>query len=103
MVTDAQVRRLMKYIQKEKSYGIAAAKAGMDEKTARKYRDLGKLPSDIQSEHNWRSREDSFSEVWDEVRTIVSVKLSSAEYLRKILRKSFYRAGRIASYIFHVV
>ena len=32
MVTDEQVRRLMKYIQREKTYGIAAAKAGMDEK-----------------------------------------------------------------------
>ena len=51
MVTNEQVRRLMKYIQREKTYGIAAAKAGMDEKTARKYRSLGKLPSDIQSEH----------------------------------------------------
>ncbi len=73
MVTDEQVRRLMKYIQKEKSYGIAAAKAGMDEKTARKYRSLGKLPSDIQAEHNWRNRSDTFSEVWDEVRSHLEI------------------------------
>lgn len=73
MVTDEQVRRLMKYIQKEKLYGIAAAKAGMDEKTARKYRDLGKLPSDIKSEHNWRTREDQFSEVWEEVRSHLGI------------------------------
>ena len=73
MVTDEQVRRLMKYIQKEKSYGIAAAKAGMDEKTARKYRSLGILPSDIQAEHNWRNRSDTFSEVWDEVRSHLEI------------------------------
>jgi hypothetical protein len=40
MVTDQQVRRLFKLVQTEKKFGIAA----MDEKTARKYRRLGKLP-----------------------------------------------------------
>jgi len=40
MVTDSQVRLLMKLIQDEPSLKVAAAKAGMDEKTARKYRDL---------------------------------------------------------------
>ena len=39
MITDAQVRRLMKLIQTEETLAIAASKAGMDEKTARKYRD----------------------------------------------------------------
>ncbi len=34
MVTDQQVRRLFKLIQSEKNFGIAAMKAGMDEKTA---------------------------------------------------------------------
>jgi hypothetical protein len=41
MVTDQQVRRLFKLVQTEKNFGIAAIKAGMDEKTARKYRKLG--------------------------------------------------------------
>jgi hypothetical protein len=36
MVTDAQVRRLMRMIQTEPTLALAAAKAGMDEKTARK-------------------------------------------------------------------
>ncbi len=36
MVTDQQVRRLFKLIQTERDFGIAAMKAGMDEKTARK-------------------------------------------------------------------
>ena len=35
MVTDAQVRRLMSLIAKEETLAVAAAKAGMDEKTAR--------------------------------------------------------------------
>ena len=44
MVTNEQVRNLMKLIQKEKTLLIAAAKAGMDEKTAHNYRRAGKLP-----------------------------------------------------------
>jgi len=51
MVSDQQVRRLMTFINKEKSLVIAAAKAGMDEKTARKYRKRGKLPSQLKKEH----------------------------------------------------
>jgi hypothetical protein len=43
MITDQQVRRLFKLIQTEKNFGIASMKAGMDEKTARKYRRTGKL------------------------------------------------------------
>lgn len=71
MVTDQQVRRLLKLVQKEKNFGIAAMKAGMDEKTARKYRNLGKLPSELKQEHTWRTRQDPFEEVWDEIKIIL--------------------------------
>ena len=47
MITDNQARKLMKYLQEKKALGIAATKSGMDEKTARKYRDIGKLPSEL--------------------------------------------------------
>ncbi len=67
MVTDQQVRLLMKLSKTEKTLSLAAAKAGMDEKTARKYRGLGRLPSEVQVEHTWRTREDPFAAVWDEV------------------------------------
>ena len=50
MVTDQQVRRLFKLIQTEKNFGIAAMKAGMDEKTAYKYRKQGKLPSELKGD-----------------------------------------------------
>ena len=59
MVTDAQVGRLMKLIQTEETLAIAASKAGMDEKTARKYRDDEQLPSQMKTEHTWRTRPDS--------------------------------------------
>ena len=69
MVTDKQVRVLMKLLQEERSMKVAAAKAGMDEKTARKYRRLGSLPSEVKRAHVWRTRQDPFGEVWEEVRS----------------------------------
>lgn len=66
MVTDHQVRRLFMLVKKEKTKAVAAAKCGMDEKTARIYLKSGKLPSQIKKSHDWKTRQDSFSEVWDE-------------------------------------
>ena len=67
MVTDQQVRRLFKLVQTHSNFGVASAKAGMDEKTARKYTRLGKLPSDLKKEHTWRTRRDPFEQVWDQI------------------------------------
>ena len=68
MVTDRQVRRLFGLVQTERTLAMAAAKAGMDEKTARTYRRLGKVPSEVKRPHTWRTRGDPFAEVWDEAR-----------------------------------
>lgn len=67
MVTDRQVRLLMKLLQEKRALSVAAAKSGMDDKTARKYRKLGKAPSEVRCEHTWRTREDVFSQVWDDI------------------------------------
>ena len=64
MVTDQQVRLLMKATQTESTLALAAAKAGMDEKTARQYRRSGRLPSELRQAHTWRTRPDPFAEVW---------------------------------------
>lgn len=66
MVTDQQVRYLMKELQKGKSLTSAAAKAGMDVKTARKYRRQGKLPSQRPS-WNRRPGPHLFSEFWPDI------------------------------------
>ena len=47
MVSDQQVRRLFKLSEQNETWSMAAAKAGMDVKTARKYRRLRKLPSEV--------------------------------------------------------
>ncbi|MGH9341042.1 MAG: hypothetical protein ACRD1R_15940 [Acidobacteriota bacterium] len=59
-------------MQKEKTLGTAAAQAGMDEKTARKYRDSGKLSSRMKKPRTWCTRSDPFAEVWSEVESILT-------------------------------
>ena len=63
MVTDKQVRRLFALGKVETNLETAAAKAGMDAKTARKYRRLGRVPSELTPGSRWRTREDCFQEV----------------------------------------
>lgn len=67
MVNDNQVRRLWKMLNKGKSLEKSALMSGMDVKTARKYRESGKLPSEIVSERHWHTRQDPFESVWPEV------------------------------------
>ena len=73
MITDNQARKLMKYIQEKRSLAVAAIKSGMDEKTARKYRDIGKLPSELKAEQTraWRTRENPFRDVWELVKSFL--------------------------------
>jgi hypothetical protein len=43
----------------------------MDAKTARKYRRLGRLPSELESGERWRTRPDPFAAVWEAVRGLL--------------------------------
>ena len=63
----------MKYLQEKRTLGVAAMKSGMDEKTARKYRELGKLPSELKAEQkrSWRTREDLFEDIWGRVESFL--------------------------------
>jgi hypothetical protein len=67
MVTDQQIRRLFKLSNTEKSQEIAASKAGMDVKTARKYLRARRLPSEMKAERHWRTRKDYFEDVWPKI------------------------------------
>jgi hypothetical protein len=73
MVDNQQVRRLLKLMNTEMTCAIAAAKAGMDEKTARKYVKACKLPSELKKEHTWRTRPNPFEEIWDELRETLTL------------------------------
>ena len=63
----------MKLNQNEERLSVAAAKSGMSENTARKYMRLGKLPSQCKQIRNWRTREDPFEQVWDDVKLKLEV------------------------------
>jgi Mu transposase, C-terminal domain len=73
LVTDKQVRRLFALAKTEQSQEIAAAKAGMDAKTARKYLRLGCVPSELPKVRRWRTRADPFAGIWEDVRQLLEV------------------------------
>jgi hypothetical protein len=73
LVTDKQVRRLFALVKTERNQEIAAAKAGMDAKTARKYLRLGQVPTELPVVPRGRTRPDPFAEVWEEVRQLLQV------------------------------
>ena len=83
-ITDQQVCLYMK-IRKNKSQGLAAAKAGISERSARRIEHAVTLPSQNPRRY-WRSRTDPFAQVWD---TEVVPLLKSAPKLMAItlLRK----------------
>lgn len=62
----------MRLSQTEASLGVAAAKAGMDEKTARRWRRKGKSPSETRDPRRYRTREDPFSEVWPKIEEMLN-------------------------------
>lgn len=68
MVTDHQYRRLKKLINTEKTKAIAASKAGMDVKTARKYVGSDIPPSEMKKQHRWRTRKNPFEDVWLDIK-----------------------------------
>ncbi|MBF0555869.1 MAG: hypothetical protein HQK96_15190 [Nitrospirae bacterium] len=67
MVTDHQIRRLKKVMNQGRTLGVSAAKAGMSEKTARKYMIDTRLPSEQKLAHDWRTRKNPFLDDWMEV------------------------------------
>ena len=64
MVTDGQVRKLFRDLESEYRLTVAARRAGMDEKTARKYRSLGALPSTQKRPRTYRTRLDPLAALW---------------------------------------
>lgn len=74
MITDAQLRKLRCLDRQGAAKELAAVKSGMDPKTARKYRRLGKLPSEVKiMDRDWLTRPDPFAEVWPELQAQLQV------------------------------
>jgi hypothetical protein len=64
MIKDGQVRNLFRLLGMGATLARAARKTDMDEKTARKYRRAGQLPSQRITPRWWRTRSDPFADVW---------------------------------------
>ena len=73
MVTDQQVRRLWQQMELGKTLSEAALKAGLDEKTARKYNTAGELPGQCRKAHGWRTRPDPFEGEWKALEELLEV------------------------------
>lgn len=71
MKNDAEVRRLLSERNKGARLEVAAARAGMTPKTARKYVNGGKLPSELKQPRAHRTRLDPFALDWDWVKAEV--------------------------------
>ena len=70
-VTDAQVKELRNWLHRGASLSKAAMKADMDRKSARKYRDCQRLPSEGRGPRTWRTRRDPLAAVWPELEALL--------------------------------
>lgn len=71
MVSDRQVRRLRMLIKKGMKQYQAADRAGMTDRTARKYLKLGKYPWEMEKAHDWRTRQDPFAGDWEKITSLL--------------------------------
>ena len=65
--TAAQVKELRRHLNQGASLRTAARRANLDRKSARKYRQLGQLPSEARKPRTWRTWPDALAEVWPAV------------------------------------
>ncbi len=103
MVTpDRKVRKLMEEYEKTGDVSKSALRADMDRKTAGKYLKCGKLPSEMPIERTWRTREDPFSEHWEECRAMfeASPELEAKAVFEWMCREypGSYQEGQLRSF-----
>jgi transposase len=64
MKQDGEIKLLLEERRKGASQKLAAARTGMSERTARKYEQAGKLPSQLKQPRHHRTRENPFADDW---------------------------------------
>src|SRR5260370_41034380 len=62
---DTEVRLYMQERKKGRTQRVAAARAGMNERTARTYEHAAALPSQLKGSHTWRTRKNPFALDWE--------------------------------------
>ncbi len=82
---------------------MAAARAGMDRKTAAKWRDLDRLPSETVEARPWRTRKDPFAEDWPELELMLedAPELEAKalfEFVCETMRPGRYSPGQLRTF-----
>jgi hypothetical protein len=65
MKKESEVKLYMQVRKAGKAQKLAAAKAGMSERTGRKYEQMGKLASQLKQPRTWLTRTNPFEQDWD--------------------------------------
>ena len=71
MIKETQYRALIKEFNKSGEITMSSMKSGMSRKTGSKYLKLGKSPEELRKPHIWRTREDPFADVADEINSML--------------------------------
>ena len=71
MVSDLQISKLFALFADSGNCAQSAMRAGICTQTARRYLRTGSLPSQLRKAHLWRTREDPFAAVDDELRAML--------------------------------
>jgi len=67
MIKETQYGNLIKEFSKSGEITMSSMKSGMTRKTGSKYLRLGKGPGELRKPHTWRTRNDPFADVADEI------------------------------------
>ncbi len=98
-VTDAQVKKMFRELRDHNNLTRAALKAGIDPKTARRYRDAQALPSQLKQTRTWRTRQDPFKEHWDEITALLDIapEIQTTVLFDELCRrhKDHYQSGQL--------
>jgi hypothetical protein len=96
----------MEEMSKHDEVGHAAMVADMDRKTARKYIQAGKLPSETTAPRTWCTREDPFAKDWEEIEALlVSTPEFEAKTIFAMLTEKYpgrYEPGQLRTLQRHV-
>ena len=73
VVTQSQLKRLSAEMSRHGRIGLAALRAGIDRKTARRYLALGTEFSTAGRMRTYRTREDPFAAIWPEIEAMLRI------------------------------
>lgn len=71
MIKETQYRKLLKVFNSSGEISMSSLKSGMTRKTGSKYLKAGKGPSAMKKPHTWRTRQDPFIDVKEEINTML--------------------------------